>query len=160
MFRAIGFEREILNGGRRAETALALIMGDVTEEAPLLRLLIYEHQEGRGIGLMAKLQAYELQDKGLDTIEANRALGFAADCRDFGLPVAVLHDLGVSRVRLLSNNPEKARALLDAGIEVVAQVPCEAQPNPGAARPDGSSGRSCSPRGTASSRRDLRDCQR
>jgi 3,4-dihydroxy 2-butanone 4-phosphate synthase/GTP cyclohydrolase II len=165
MFQAIGFEREILSGSRRMETALAMIMGDAAEETPLLRihsqcftgemlgslrcdcsdqlaiamrvisqegrgLLIYEHQEGRGIGLMAKLQAYELQDKGLDTIEANRELGFAADCRDFGLPVAILHDMGVSRVRLLSNNPHKSRALMDAGIEVVAQVPCEARPNP------------------------------
>src|SRR6516164_3885922 len=73
-------------------------------------LVIYEYQEGRGIGLMAKLRAYELQDAGLDTIEANHALGFKADCRDFSLPAAILRDLGVSRVRLLSNNPRKSRA--------------------------------------------------
>jgi 3,4-dihydroxy-2-butanone 4-phosphate synthase len=91
-------------------------------------LLIYEYQEGRGIGLSAKLQAYALQDGGLDTVEANRALGFAADCRDFSLPAAILHDLGLSRIRLLSNNPSKTRALVDSGIEVVAQVPCEAAP--------------------------------
>jgi 3,4-dihydroxy 2-butanone 4-phosphate synthase/GTP cyclohydrolase II len=76
------------------------------------------------------MEAYSLQDAGLDTVEANEALGVMADCRTFGLPAAILHDLGVSRVRLLSNNPEKSRALLDAGIEVVAQVPCEAAPNP------------------------------
>ena len=92
-------------------------------------LVIYEHQEGRGIGLMAKLQAYSLQDSGLDTVEANEALGLKADCRTFGLPAAILRDLGIRRVRLLSNNPHKCRALLEAGIEVVGEVPCEAAPN-------------------------------
>jgi len=93
-------------------------------------LLIYEHQEGRGIGLMAKLQAYALQDTGLDTITANHALGFEADCRDFSLPAAILNDLGIRRVRLLSNNPDKLRALVQAGIGVVEQIPCEVRPNP------------------------------
>src|SRR6202012_1520234 len=88
-------------------------------------LVIYEHQEGRGIGLMAKLQAYALQDEGLDTVEANQALGFSADYRDYPLPVAILHQLGVQRVRLLSNNPHKIQALVDAGIEVVEQLSCE-----------------------------------
>jgi len=97
-------------------------------------LLIYEQQEGRGIGLMAKLQAYGLQDEGLDTIAANHALGFEADCRDFSLPAAILNDLGIERIRLLSNNPEKRRALAKAGIVVVGQIPCEASPNPHAAR--------------------------
>jgi GTP cyclohydrolase II len=92
-------------------------------------LVIYEHQEGRGIGLMAKLQAYALQDQGLDTVEANHALGFHADCRDFGLPIAILHDLKLSRVRLLSNNPEKHQALTRAGIEVTERVSCEITPN-------------------------------
>lgn len=92
-------------------------------------LLIYEHQEGRGIGLMAKLKAYALQDTGLDTIAANHALGFEADCRNFSLPVAILNDLGIRRVRLLSNNPDKVRALVHGGIEVVEQIPCEIQPN-------------------------------
>src|SRR5499427_7207394 len=68
-------------------------------------LIIYEHQEGRGIGLMAKLEAYALQDVGLDTVDANVALGFEADSRDFSLPAAILHRLGVRRVRLLTNNP-------------------------------------------------------
>jgi 3,4-dihydroxy-2-butanone 4-phosphate synthase/GTP cyclohydrolase II len=93
-------------------------------------LLIYEHQEGRGIGLMAKLQAYSLQDKGLDTVEANHALGFNTDHRNYALPVAILRDLGISRVRLLSNNPQKSRTLTDAGIDVVERVPCEVAPNP------------------------------
>ena len=92
-------------------------------------LLIYEHQEGRGIGLMAKLQAYKLQDGGLDTLEANDVLGFSADYRDYRLPVAILRHLGVDRVRLLSNNPDKARALSDVGIEVIARIPCEVAPN-------------------------------
>jgi GTP cyclohydrolase II len=92
-------------------------------------VLVYEHQEGRGIGLMAKLQAYALQDTGLDTIAANHVLGFEADCRDFSLPVAILHDLGIQRVRLLSNNPDKLRALVHAGIDVVEQIPCEVQPD-------------------------------
>jgi GTP cyclohydrolase II len=93
-------------------------------------LVIYEYQEGRGIGLMAKLQAYELQDSGIDTVDANHVLGFSADCRDYSLPVAILRELGVNRVRLLTNNPAKARALSDAGIDVVARIPCEAKANP------------------------------
>src|SRR6266436_5956948 len=93
-------------------------------------LLVYEYQEGRGIGLMAKLEAYELQDAGLDTVEANHALGFKADCRDFSLPAAILRDLGIKRVRLLSNNPRKASALAANGVEVVVQLTCEAASNP------------------------------
>ena len=164
LFRMLGFERETSNGTRRVETALALVMGDLTDGAPLLRihsqcltgevlgslrcdcseqleismrtiaeeghgLVIYEYQEGRGIGLMAKLRAYALQDAGLDTVEANHALGFAADCRDFRLSAAIVHELGVRRVRLLTNNPQKIRALSNAGIEVVLRIPCEVAPS-------------------------------
>src|SRR5438874_3301293 len=164
-FEVIGFERDVSNGTRRVETALALVMGDPTEGVPLLRihsqcftgemlgslrcdchdqlemamqaiaeegrgLVIYEYQEGRGIGLMAKLEAYELQDAGLDTVEANHALGFKADYRDFSLPAAILRDLGIKRVRLLSNNPRKASALTQNGIELVVRHSCEAAPNP------------------------------
>jgi GTP cyclohydrolase II len=93
-------------------------------------ILIYEQQEGRGIGLMAKLQAYELQDTGLDTVEANERLGFKADQRDFGLPGQILKSLGITRVRLLSNNPDKVEALEHAGVEVVERVPCEVEPSP------------------------------
>jgi len=92
-------------------------------------ILIYVQQEGRGIGLMAKLQAYELQDSGLDTVEANERLGFKADQRDFALPGQMLKALGVSQVRLLSNNPEKVEALERAGVEVVERVPCEVEPS-------------------------------
>src|SRR5437868_1468550 len=88
-------------------------------------ILIYEQQEGRGIGLMAKLQAYELQDAGLDTVEANLQLGFAADQRGYELPAAVLRALGISECRLLSNNPDKVAALERAGVAVVERVPCE-----------------------------------
>jgi GTP cyclohydrolase II len=93
-------------------------------------ILIYEQKEGRGIGLMAKLQAYQLQDEGLDTVEANERLGFKADERDFALPGEMLRALGVSKVRLLSNNPEKVEALERAGVEVVERVPCEVTPSP------------------------------
>jgi GTP cyclohydrolase II len=92
-------------------------------------ILIYEQQEGRGIGLMAKLQAYELQDGGLDTVEANERLGFKADHREFALPGEILKTLGVSQVRLLSNNPDKVAALERAGIRVTERVPCEAPEN-------------------------------
>src|SRR5258707_993920 len=164
-FDIIGFERDVSNGTRRLETALAIVMGDPTEGVPLLRihsqcftgemlgslrcdchdqlemamqaiaeegrgLVIYEYQEGRGIGLMAKLEAYELQDAGLDTVEANHALGLKADYRDFSLPAAILRHLRIKRVRLLSNNPRKANALAHNGIEVLAQLPCEAEPSP------------------------------
>jgi GTP cyclohydrolase II len=88
-------------------------------------VLIYEQQEGRGIGLMAKLKAYELQDAGLDTVEANERLGFKADQREFALPAEILKSLGVSQVRLLSNNPDKVAALERGGIKVVERVPCE-----------------------------------
>jgi GTP cyclohydrolase II len=88
-------------------------------------VLIYEQQEGRGIGLMAKLQAYELQDVGLDTVEANERLGFKADHREFALPAEILKHLGVKRLRLLSNNPDKVAAVEHAGIEVTERVPCE-----------------------------------
>lgn len=168
-FETIAFQWEIRNGTRTLETAVALIIGTVAGNTPLVRIhsqcltgealgslrcdcgaqlelamrtiagegcgiLVYENQEGRGIGLMAKLQAYALQDEGLDTIEANHALGFSADCRDFRLPVAILNDLGIRRVRLLSNNPDKFRALVSHGIEVVERIPCESDPNPHALR--------------------------
>ena len=93
-------------------------------------VLIYEQQEGRGIGLMAKLQAYELQDLGLDTVEANERLGFKADHREFALPAEILKALDISQVRLLSNNPEKVAALERAGIKVVERVPCEVSASP------------------------------
>jgi len=88
-------------------------------------VLLYLPQEGRGIGLMNKLRAYELQDGGMDTVEANESLGFAADARDYDFSAKILKQLGATRIRLLSNNPEKVRQLERAGIRVVARVPCQ-----------------------------------
>ncbi len=167
-FRIYGFEGQFPaghngNAERRKETAVALVMGDIHANAPLVRIhsqcltgdvfgslrcdcrqqlemalsmiahagcgvLVYEQQEGRGIGLMAKLQAYELQDRGLDTVEANERLGFAADCREYALPVEVLKALDLKRIRLLSNNPDKVAAVEAAGIRVTERVPCEPEP--------------------------------
>jgi GTP cyclohydrolase II len=87
-------------------------------------LLIYEHQEGRGIGLLNKLRAYELQDQGADTVEANQRLGFESDLRNYDLPGAILRYFGLEAVRLLSNNPEKVEAVERAGIRVSERVPC------------------------------------
>lgn len=94
-------------------------------------ILLYEQQEGRGIGLMAKLCAYELQDHGLDTVEANVELGFAADCRAYELPAEVLKLLGVTQVRLITNNPEKVAALENSGIEVTERISAEVEPQEG-----------------------------
>jgi GTP cyclohydrolase II len=91
-------------------------------------LLIYEHQEGRGIGLLNKLRAYELQDKGADTVEANERLGFKPDHRNYGLASQILRYFKVTAVRLLSNNPDKIQALEQAGIRVVERVPCVIAP--------------------------------
>jgi GTP cyclohydrolase II len=87
-------------------------------------ILLYLPQEGRGIGLMNKLRAYELQDRGMDTVEANEELGFSADSRDYGFSAEALRLLGVRRVKLLSNNPDKVQQLENSGIEVAERVPC------------------------------------
>jgi GTP cyclohydrolase II len=105
---------------------LELALTKIAEEGA--GILLYEQQEGRGIGLMAKLKAYELQDHGLDTVEANVELGFAADCREYELPAEVLKQLGVSQVRLITNNPEKVAALESAGIAVTERVSAEVVP--------------------------------
>jgi GTP cyclohydrolase II len=156
LFRIFGFEGHF---GDRTEEAVALAMGDLSGDPPLVRihsqcltgdvfhslrcdcraqleialktialegrgLLIYEQQEGRGIGLMNKLRAYELQDQGADTVEANEQLGFDSDLRNYELPGAILRYLGLESVRLMSNNPEKVDAVEKAGVKVAERVPC------------------------------------
>ena len=178
-FRILGFERTVHNPepcndripapATRIETAVALTMGDLAAQAPVVRIhsqcltgdvfhslrcdchdqlhlalgmiaeagagiLLYENQEGRGIGLMAKLQAYELQDQGLDTIEANHELGYETDCRNFELPAAILQHLGIPAVRLITNNPEKVEALESAGIQVIERLSARVAPEPTNAR--------------------------
>jgi GTP cyclohydrolase II len=90
-------------------------------------LLIYELQEGRGIGLMNKLRAYELQDQGADTVEANEQLGFENDLRNYELPGAILGYFGLKEIRLMSNNPEKVDAVEAAGVRIAERVPCVAE---------------------------------
>jgi GTP cyclohydrolase II len=141
----------------RSETALALILGDIHNTPPIVRIhsqcatgdvfhslrcdchdqlhlalqviaeegsgvLLYEHQEGRGIGLMEKLRAYELQDQGLDTIEANLRLGHPIDLRDYALAIDIFRFLEVRSIRLMTNNPEKIDAVLSSGIEIIERL--------------------------------------
>jgi len=159
-FRSYGFEGCLPT---RTEEAVALAMGDLAGDPPLVRihsqcltgdvfhslrcdcraqlelalqsiahegrgLLIYENQEGRGIGLLNKLRAYELQDQGADTVEANEQLGFEADLRGYELAGAILRFLGISAVRLMSNNPEKIAALERSGVRIAERVPCIVEP--------------------------------
>jgi GTP cyclohydrolase II len=105
---------------------LELAIGAIAAEGR--GLLIYEHKEGRGIGLLNKLRAYELQDAGADTVEANEQLGFEADLRSYELPGAILRYFGLDAVRLMSNNPEKIQALEDAGVRVTERVPAIVAP--------------------------------
>jgi len=105
---------------------LELSLAQIAEEGR--GLLVYEHQEGRGIGLLNKLRAYELQDAGADTVEANERLGFQADHRSYELPADILRYFGLRAVRLLSNNPDKIEALERAGVTVVERVPCQVEP--------------------------------
>jgi len=114
-------------GSLRCDCRLQLEMALAKISEAGAGILLYEMQEGRGIGLMPKLKAYELQDHGLDTVEANVELGFAADCREYELPAEVLKLLGVTSVRLITNNPEKVAALEAAGIAVTERVSAEVE---------------------------------
>jgi GTP cyclohydrolase II len=114
-------------GSLRCDCRLQLELALGSIAAAGAGILLYEQQEGRGIGLMAKLKAYELQDQGMDTVEANVELGFAADCRAYELPAEVLKLLGVSQVRLITNNPEKVAALEAGGIAVVERISAEVE---------------------------------
>jgi 3,4-dihydroxy 2-butanone 4-phosphate synthase/GTP cyclohydrolase II len=88
------------------------------------------NQEGRGIGLLNKLKAYKLQEQGLDTVEANIQLGFGMDERDYGIGAQILRDLGIRKMKLMSNNPRKRTGLIGYGLEIVENVPLKVQPNP------------------------------
>ncbi len=167
-FRLLAFEA--LHASRKTaneslETALALVLGDISSFPPLVRIhsqcttgevfhslrcdchdqlqlalqaiaeegagvLLYEQQEGRGIGLMEKLRAYELQDQGFDTVEANLRLGHAVDLRDYALAIQILHLLKIRSLRLISNNPEKIKAVLSSGIQIVERVGADVPWNP------------------------------
>jgi 3,4-dihydroxy 2-butanone 4-phosphate synthase/GTP cyclohydrolase II len=109
--------------GQQLQTAMARVQQEQRGA------VLYMRQEGRGIGLAAKMQAYVLQDQGLDTVEANHQLGYAADPRDYAVAAQMLSDLGIQRVRLLTNNPEKVEQLERCGIEVVERISIESEAN-------------------------------
>jgi len=92
-------------------------------------IVLYMNQEGRGIGLLNKLKAYKLQENGMDTVEANIKLGFDVDQRDYGVGAQILRDLGVTKLRLISNNPQKRAGLMGYGLEIVEKIPIEITPN-------------------------------
>ena len=92
-------------------------------------VVLYMNQEGRGIGLINKLKAYKLQEEGLDTVEANLKLGFDMDQRDYGVGAQIIHDLGIKKIKLLTNNPKKRVGLMGYGLEIVENIPIETVPN-------------------------------
>jgi 3,4-dihydroxy 2-butanone 4-phosphate synthase/GTP cyclohydrolase II len=92
-------------------------------------VIVYMNQEGRGIGFINKLKAYNLQEQGFDTVEANEKLGFKPDERDYGVGAQILHDLGANKLRLMTNNPKKRAGLIGYGLEIVENVPLEITAN-------------------------------
>lgn len=118
-----------LFGSTRCDCGQQLIQAMKAMQHEGSGVLVYLRQEGRGIGLVNKLRAYNLQDTGLDTVEANWELGFEADHRNYEAAVAILQDLQVHRIRLLTNNPQKLAEFTDSRIQVVARIPLNVQPN-------------------------------
>jgi 3,4-dihydroxy 2-butanone 4-phosphate synthase/GTP cyclohydrolase II len=116
-------------GSLRCDCNEQLMAAMQTVEKEGRGVVLYMRQEGRGIGLSNKLKAYKLQDDGLDTVEANEKLGFRPDLRDYGIGAQILHDLGVGKMRLMTNNPKKVVGLQGYGLEIVERVPLEVDPN-------------------------------
>ncbi len=116
-------------GSKRCECGEQLHKAMQTIEKEGKGVIVYLNQEGRGIGLMAKIEAYKLQEQGLDTVDANIHLGFDADERDYGVGASILSELGVSKMRLMTNNPVKRVGLEGFGLEIVENVPIEVEPN-------------------------------
>jgi 3,4-dihydroxy 2-butanone 4-phosphate synthase/GTP cyclohydrolase II len=117
-------------GSRRCDCGPQLHQAMVQVAEAKQGVIVYMRQEGRGIGLAPKIQAYKLQERGYDTVEANRKLGYPMDLREYGLGAQILVDLGVKKIRLLTNNPKKVVGLEGYGLEIVEQVPIRVKPNP------------------------------
>lgn len=114
-------------GSIKCDCGLQLQMAMEMIEVEGRGAIVYQQQEGRGIGIINKIRAYALQDNGADTVEANQRLGFAVDARNYQQCAEILFDLGLCKVRVISNNPDKIKALLDAGMEIVERVPSEVE---------------------------------